>query len=67
MTQINDKHQKCAATNSESNQQSETSSPVLLSSSVVAYTSAASLPSFSVSWPSSSILRQVLQEDDTNQ
>ena len=56
-----------AAGNNESNQRSEASSPVLLSSSVVAHTSAASLPTFSVSRSSSSILRQVLQEDDTNQ
>ena len=56
-----------ATPNNESNQRSETSSPVLLSSSVVAHTSAASLPTFSVSRSSSAILRQVLQEDDTNQ
>ena len=55
-----------AATNNESNQRSETNSPVLLSSSVVAQTSAASLPTFSVSRSSSSILRQVLQEDDNS-
>ena len=51
----------------ESNQRSEATSPVLLSSSVVAQTSAASLPTFSVSRSSSSILRQVLQEDASNE
>ena len=56
-----------AATNEQSNQRSEANSPVLLSSSIVAQTSAASLPTFSVTRSSSSILRQVLQEDDSNQ
>ena len=55
------------ANTTESNQRSEATSPVLLSSSVVAQTSAASLPTFSVSRSSSSILRQVLQEDASNE